>query len=253
MITNLTKYKADLEKLLKLGYSMELDLLFRHQTGKGRVDKGQKEAAQKASASFEDNYQAWYTESHAVIRQLIPDRVSEFEQLYKGEGKRREINGITYTIQDWLNGLRAGTNRHTSDKLFDDFAGITMRFRTQLAILQAAEARFDSSLFDIKQFVQADLFDSELDAARALVKSGFLRGAGAIAGVVLEKHLAQVSANHNVPTRKQHPTISDLNDVLKNANVVDVPAWRSIQRLGDLRNLADHNKHRGPLPRKSPN
>lgn len=28
--------------------------------------------------------------------------------------------------------------------------------------------------------------------------------------------------------------------------MLDVPAWRNIQRLGDLRNLCDHNKHRDP-------
>jgi hypothetical protein len=85
-----------------------------------------------------------------------------------------------------------------------------------------------------------------LDAARELTKHGFLRGAGAIAGVVLEKHLLQVAQNHSLSIRKQHPTISDLNDALKNGSVLDVPQWRGIQRLGDLRNLCDHNKHREP-------
>jgi hypothetical protein len=65
---------------------------------------------------------------------------------------------------------------------------------------------------------------------------------------VLEKHLAQVVTSHNIVIRKQHPTISDLNNALKSGNVVDTPVWRSIQRLGDLRNLAEHNKHREPTP-----
>ncbi len=121
-----------------------------------------------------------------------------------------------------------------------------MRFSTQLAILKAVEARFESSLFDIKQLVQADLFDSELAAATELAKKGFLRGAGAIAGVVLEKHLAQVVDNHASKTRKKNPSISDFNDLLKNVGVLDVPTWRQIQRLGDIRNLCDHNKEREP-------
>ena len=64
--------------------------------------------------------------------------------------------------------------------------------------------------------------------------------------MVIEKHLAQVASNHNVSTRKQHPTISDFNDMLKGAGVLDVPTWRQIQRLGDIRNLCDHNKEREP-------
>jgi hypothetical protein len=78
------------------------------------------------------------------------------------------------------------------------------------------------------------------------VSNGFLRGAGAVAGVVIERHLEQVRISHNVPCKKQHPTINDFNELLKNAKVVDVPTWRQIQRLGDIRNLCDHNKQREP-------
>lgn len=46
--------------------------------------------------------------------------------------------------------------------------------------------------------------------------------------------------------RKKDPAINDFNQPLKDAGVLDVPAWRQIQRLGDIRNLCDHNKHREP-------
>ena len=94
--------------------------------------------------------------------------------------------------------------------------------------------------------VQADLFDSELDVARELTTNGFLRAAGAVAGVVLEKHLGQVMDNHNIKVSKANPTISEFNDHLKNADVLDIPRWREIQRLGDIRNLCTHNKEREP-------
>jgi hypothetical protein len=248
MTTNFARYKSDLENLVKLGESMELDLSLRNLGEKGTLNSEQKAVAKKFNGTFEASYQKWYTESLAVIRQLIPDRLIEFEQLYKGDGKRRGIDINTYHIQDWLNGVRAATkSMHSSgEKHFNDSVIVSMRFKTQLAILGAVERRFESTLFDIKQLVQADLFDSEIDAARELAKRGFLRAAGAVAGVVLEKHLAQVLANHNITISKRHPAISDLNDVLKNKDVLDVPAWRGIQRLGDIRNICDHNKHREP-------
>lgn len=121
-----------------------------------------------------------------------------------------------------------------------------MRFQTQWSILRSVKARFESTLFDIRQLVQADLFDSELEAARELTKHGFLRGSGAIAGVILEKHLSQVAHNHSITLRKKDPTINDLNELLKNDGVLDVPTWRQIQRLADIRNLCDHNKQRDP-------
>jgi len=246
MLTNLDKYKSDLNSLIELGETMELDLTFRHLDEEGRLSAEDKKTSKKFKGSFEKNYQRWYTESMAIIRQLLPDRITEFDHLYKGDGKRKEINSTTYHLQDWLNGIRAGVNNVTGEKLYNDFAIVSMRFHTQLEILKAVKARFESSLFDIRQLVQADLFDSELDAARELIKNGFLRAAGAIAGVVLEKHLAQVADNHNIRTRKKHPTISDFNDLLKKSGVLDVPTWRQIQRLGDIRNLCDHNKDREP-------
>lgn len=225
---------------------MWTDLTVRSLEEKGALEKKYQEGAKKIKGSFEKNYQQWYTEAYTTIKQLIPERVLEFEQIYKGDGKRKEITSSTYNIQDWLNGVRAGTNVYTDEKYYNDFAIVSMRFNTQLEILRSVESRFESSLFDIRQIVQVDLFDSELDSARELVKCGFLRGAGAISGVVLEKQLGQVCANHAISTRKKHPTIGDFNDMLKNHRVVDIPTWRQTQRLGDLRNLCDHNKERDP-------
>lgn len=245
MATNLDRYKKDLESLIKLGEKMQLDLNGRHLLESGKVKPESKKLLEELKGTFEREYQNWYTQAVALIRQLIPDRSAEFQELYKGDGKRKATTVQTYHIQDWLNGVRSGT-QYTGEKYYDDFAVTTMRFSTQLAILQAVHTRFESSLYDIQQLVRADLFDSELEASRELLKSGFLRAAGAVAGVVLEKHLAQVAANHAVATRKAHPTISDLNDLLKAGGILDVPAWRNVQRLGDLRNLCDHNKHREP-------
>lgn len=90
--------------------------------------------------------------------------------------------------------------------------------------------------------MQADLFDSELEVARELNKKGFARGAGAVAGVVLEKHLSEVCDNHNVKILKKNPTINDYNQSIKDADIIEVKDWRFIQRLADLRNLCDHDK-----------
>jgi len=119
-------------------------------------------------------------------------------------------------------------------------------FRQQLSILESVRGRFESSLFDIRQLARADLFDSELDTARELAKKGFARAAGAVAGVVLEKHLAQVCENHSIKVSKKAPTIADMNDPLKEANVLDVPQWRFVQHMADIRNVCVHNKQTEP-------
>ena len=246
MGTNLDRYRSDLRALDVLGEKLFADLHARHLKETNQPDKAKQEAAKAGTVSFEASYQIWYTEARAVIKQHIPDRLAEFDQLYRGEGKRKAVDATSYTIQDWLNGVRSGVASQTLEKAFNDSASVTMRLLTQTQILQSAGRRFESSLFDIRQLVQADLLDSELAAGRELWKHGFLRAAGAVAGVVLEKHLGQVCENHNQQASKNHPTIADLNDLLKNANILDIPTWRLIQRLADIRNLCDHNKSREP-------
>lgn len=238
MSSNLDKFAKDLKRLVKTGEELLSDFL-----EEGKQKKAKKKS--KNQAKFFPGYQKWFSEALEIIRQVLPNRAVEFERLYS-EDKRKEINNLTYGIQDWLLGRRSNINAATGEKIFDDFVAVVMKFQTQLQILQSAEARFSSTLFDIQQIVRADLFDSELGAAKELLKNGFFRGAGATTGVVLEKHLEQVCISHNIPIRSKHPTIITYNDALKNNNVIDVPTWRFIQRLGDLRNLCDHSKDREP-------
>ena len=172
--------------------------------------------------------------------------MTDFERYYEKPKTRKDITFENYRIEDYLQGVTViSTSGGGRGQIVGPEAAIP-QFDQQLAILKSVSSRFESSLFDIRQIVQADLFDSELEAARELIKHGFLRGAGAIAGVVLEKHFSQVAENHGIKTRKKHPTINDYNELLKGENVLDVPSWRQIQRLGDIRNICDHNKEREP-------
>jgi hypothetical protein len=193
---------------------------------------------------FASSYQGWYSEAQAVIKQLIPDRLHDFVRHYEIPKGRKDISWTNYTIEDYLQGLRV-TRGYNKEVVVDSRAAIP-RFEQQIAILRAAEKRFESSLFDIRQLVQADILDSEIDVARVLQKNGFLRAAGAVVGVVIEKHLAQVCINHNVRITKKNPAISDFNDALKAADAIDAARWRNIQYLGDLRNICCHNRGKEP-------
>lgn len=227
-MNNLDKYKAELKLLIDKGNSLFSDFM-------KNKDK---------ASSFFSEYQNWFTEAQEIIRQLLPNRLEEFNQLYN-EGKRKLINNSTFSIKDWLLGVRSSTD-YLGNKVFDDYAAAAMRFQSQLSILKSTERRFESSLFDIKQIVQADLFDSELAAAKELSKIGFSRCAGAIAGVVLEGHLTQICENHSIKITKKDPGINDLNQLLKDNEVIETADWRFTQHLGDLRNLCDHKKQKEP-------
>jgi hypothetical protein len=248
--SNLERYKADLAKLVRRG---ELLLAAMYQeTLPDQFEKTYKKALGekydafvKALPGFKQVYQRWYSESCALIKQLLPDRLQDFVRHYEKPKARKDITWTNYVIEDYLQGLRV-TRGYQKEVVVDSQAAIP-QFEQQRAILHAAQGRFESSLFEIRQLVQADLLDSELDAARMLQKNKFYRAAGAIAGVVIEKHLGEVCVNHQIIVSKKNPTIGDLNDLLKNSSVFDAPRWRSIQYLADLRNLCVHNKDKEPV------
>lgn len=196
--------------------------------------------------NFRVTYQTWYSETKALIKQLLPDRSDDLVRHYQKPKPRKDITSENYRIEDYLQGLSVTKDTSGVTETIVNTSAAIPHFRQQVAILKAATTRFDSKLFDIKQLVQADIFDSEIDAARELLKNGFLRAAGAVSGVVLEKHLGEVCTNRNLKSKRKNPTINDFNELLKGNSVIDVPNWRQIQRLGDLRNLCDHPKGREP-------
>ncbi len=214
--SNIEKYKKDIDSLVKKGEKILLHL-------KNNRDLDW----------FRKEYEIWYSESLSLIKVVLPNRAGDFESYYYQKGESCLKDCIVYKSE-------------LDDFLKDTAEEASILFENQLGIVKSARRRFESSLFDIRQLVQADLFDSELDAARELNEKGFARGAGAITGVVLEAHLAQVCENHKIKVKKKNPSINDYNQLLKDNSVIDTKDWRFIQHLADLRNLCDHKKKREP-------
>jgi hypothetical protein len=222
--TNLDRYKKDLDSLIEKGQdlhiSMQLACLPEETESFLKKEFGDeaKEIIKKLP-SFMISYQSWYSEAKALIKQLLPDRLADFVRHYEKPKSRKNIDYENYKIEDYLQGLNV---TYGGKKVVGPEAAIP-QFRQQLAILGSVKARFESSLFDIRQLVQADLFDSELDAAKELAKNKFGRAAGALAGVVLERHLGQVCNNHDIKISKKDPGIADFNNALKEESVIDLP------------------------------
>ena len=249
MKSTVDRYSADIERLVAKGE--KLHLAMQHECLpdefeallKKRLKGPQVDALLKSLPDFASEYQLWYSEAVATIRQLLPDRHADFVRLHEKPKGRKAIEFGSYVMEDYLQGLRVTSS--LGEVQVDRTAAIP-QFRQQVDIVKAVAARFSSSLFEIRRLAQADLFDSEIEAARELLKNKFTRAAGAVAGVVLEKHLVELVLTHKLSIAKKHPGISDLNNALKDAGVVDTAQWRFIQHLGDLRNLCDHSKNVEP-------
>jgi hypothetical protein len=239
------KYKSDIKDLVKRGNDLYFAMQYEQYGSKitdqlkaELKDDGKVNKLIKGLPSFLDKYQEWYSESLALLEQLLPSRVDDFVSYYKLQKSRKEINPESYNISDYLQGLSTSFG----GRLVADQKAAIPKFKQQLKIVESLEKRFVSTLFEIRSLVQFDLLDNELDSADYLLKNGFVRAAGAIVGVVLEEHLSTVCSAHELKFAKKELTIADYNDALKKASVIDVAVWRNIQYLGDIRNLCDHKK-----------
>lgn len=246
MPTNLDRFKNDLERLIKIGRLMRIDLFVRamKEQGVSLSDKLPEDLIKEAEGSFDKYYQAWYTEACVVVERIIPHRLDEFRECYNGPKNRADLDLDTYAIKDYLRGI---TIQRPGSLKNENVLGVVYNLvKTQVKIVDSARVRFESRLFEIDQILQADLFDSELEAARELLRHGFLRAAGTLAGVVLERHLAHVVSRHQIRVHKRNPTINDLAQALKDADIIDVLTWRFIQNQADIRNICAHNRGQEP-------
>ncbi len=168
---------------------------------------------------FGTTYQHWYSQAYKLVDSLASERLGEFVSYYLIDPKRKLTDAGNYVLQDYIKGIGARTN-HLNEPLWDTNSIAIVRVLNQIQILASLSTRIDSVLQDV---------------------TGHL-----FAGVVLERHLQRAAKNHKISIRKKAPTISDLNDPLKQAGVYDVPMWRKIQLLADIRNLCSHQKSTEP-------
>ena len=149
-------------------------------------------------------------------------------------------------IRDYLQGLRITRG----GDIIADGSTTVSEFEQQLNFVKAAKETLSSTLIDLKSILQVDLFDTEIESVAALEKSGYLRAAEAIRGVVIEKHLHYVCDVHNIKISKKNPGSSDLNELLKTASIITVPQWRFIQHLADIRNICNHAREESQQKKK---
>jgi hypothetical protein len=177
---------------------------------------------------FIRSYHEWYAASLALIEANMPSRLSEFNLLHYGEtgGKTEGVHHLL--TRGWID--------------FEAQTEIARRIIQMDAIVASLPKYLEGRLFDLELEVAYLYVNDQLDEAEGLLKAKFTRAAGAIAGVLLERHLRLLCDKHRPPIKypPKRATIALLNDRLRDNSVYDVAQWRKVQWMGDVRNKCSH-------------
>jgi len=180
-------------------------------------------------AAFIRQYHEWYSGSIALVDGNMPVRASELLVLHEGlKGARGAPTPMVRLLESYR------MDFHTQ-------LAMASRIGQMQSVVASIPAYMRARSHDIELVVAQAYVRDELSEAELLLKSSFTRAAGGIAGVLLERHLKLVCDRHHPPIKYSKTVgIAKLNDLLKNAGVYDVPQWRRVQWMGDVRNNCDH-------------
>lgn len=119
---------------------------------------------------------------------------------------------------------------------FETNEGIFRRLRS---VFIAVKDEYENGyLTSYKSLIQADLFSSELEQAKALHDAGYSTAAAVIAGTVLETSLRELCERNSLPLGKANK----MNDDLARAGIYNIIQQKQILVLANIRNSAAHGK-----------
>jgi hypothetical protein len=119
-----------------------------------------------------------------------------------------------------------------------------------IAILQAIRAEIEGGwLFTLKGLITAEVFADFIEMAEHLLYNGYKDPAAVMCGSVLEEHLRQLCAKHDIPILVEKkgnevPVNADkLNSDLAKSEVYNKLDQKTVTASLDLRNKAAHGRY----------
>lgn len=109
-------------------------------------------------------------------------------------------------------------------------------------ILRAAKDDYENDyLFNVRQLIEAELFDNFLEQARHLYDSGYHQPAAVIAGCVLEDGLRKLCIANGLALSDK-PKLDQMNAELAKAGIYSKLTQKKLIAVADLRNRAAHGQ-----------
>lgn len=125
-------------------------------------------------------------------------------------------------------------NKAEEPQSYDD---LYKRFKRVKPVFLAAKDDFQGGfLTSVRNLVQAELFDSEIEQASELLSSGYKGPAAVVAGVILETSLRDICGQNSIA----HGKLDKMNSDLAKAGVYNKLQQKRITAIADIRNNAAH-------------
>lgn len=131
---------------------------------------------------------------------------------------------------------------------FKIFSGLVNKFKDYspikrgVAVLKAAKDDYENGyLFNVRELVEAEVFDDFLEQAQQLFDKGYYQPAAVVAGAVLEDGLKKLCAKNGIVLAPK-ATMNPANDELAKQGTYNSLTQKKIMALADLRNKAAHGQ-----------
>lgn len=187
-------------------------------------------------------YENWYSSAYIIIQNYLPERETDFKKSY--EHIFSGINLARYAS--------SGGSIPTSEFAIEANA-ITARarssFQSQTAILESLPNALEIKALRLDKLISAEIFSDEIEQANEFFDKGYIRAAGVVAGVALERYLNNlVRDNMKICESEKRLTIVPLAQKLKEMELIDAEEVKKLTWLSGIRNQCAHDT--GPAPKK---
>jgi len=177
-------------------------------------------------------YQRWYSSAYQLIKEYLPEKEAEFVEHYEDKTKSIIKEGV-------IDLLQFRSSQYTSDKS-KIIESCVDKFEIQRSILLSIPDVAEIKELNLRRLISADFVETEIEQAEMLFTNGFLRAAGTLAGVALEKHLKTLCDINGV-SYKLKDTIEPLAHALYKADMLDIIELKKVQYLASIRNKCSHS------------
>ena len=193
-----------------------------------------------------DLYKKRFLEVHGQMELLLASQKNVYNEFLSRSQVEIESTALlewTIKAKNLLNKACGQESEHyqafsgnESPSLYGSNLGTLQRLR---AIFLAAREDYEGGyLRSTRSLIQAEVFDSELEQAQALLDAGYKSPSAVVAGVVLETSLRELCDRHSI----SHGKLDKMNADLAKEGVFNKLQQKRITAIADIRNSAAHGK-----------